>query len=81
MEDTPYRGFNCLRLLRNGDDQLVVGEDRELPVLLIALHAIETERQPVGERKVDGFIEVQLKAAIVSDRIVYGAHTARLQAD
>ena len=58
MEDTPYRGFNCLRLLRNGDDQLVVGEDRELPVLLIALHALQTLRQPVWEREVDCFIEV-----------------------
>ena len=41
-------------------------------MLLIALHAIETERQPVGEGKVDGFVEVQLEASIVSDRAVYG---------
>ena len=42
-------------------------------MLLITLHTIEAERQPVGERKVNGFIEVELKAVIVSDP-VYGTH-------
>ena len=47
-------------LLRNRDDQLIVGEHRQLAVLLIAPDAIEPVRQPIGKREVDRFVEVEL---------------------
>ena len=37
-------------------------------MLLITLHTIEAERQPVVERKVNGFIEVELSEEIDSAR-------------
>ena len=48
-------------MLRNGDDQLVVREDREFPVLLIALDTVKSLREPIGKGKVDSFVEIELK--------------------
>lgn len=56
----PQRCLYGLRLLSDCDEQFVMREHGQLPVFLIALHTIEAERQPVRQRKVHRFIEVEL---------------------
>ena len=52
-----------LELFRNRDDQLVVREDEELPMLLVALDAVQSLGQPIGQRKIDGFVEIELSGS------------------
>lgn len=62
----PHRGFDRLRLLRNRDDQLIVGEDRQLAMFLIAPHTVQAMRQPVRQRKVHSLVEVELNNTITN---------------
>ena len=61
----PDGGLDSLGLLRNRDDQFVVREHGMLPVFLVALHAIEAEREPIRKREIDSFVEVELTAESV----------------
>ena len=57
-------------MLSDGNEQFVVRKDRLLHVLLITLDAVEAERQPIREGKVDGLVEVEtvIEARMISLR-------------
>ena len=49
-----------MRLLRDRDEQFIMREHRQLPVLLVPLHTVQAQRQPVGKREVHRLVEVEL---------------------
>lgn len=60
----PDSGLNRVRLLRNSDEKFIMREHRVLPVFLVPPHAVEAQREPVGEREVYRLIEVQLHTTL-----------------
>jgi hypothetical protein len=58
--DVPHSGFNRAGLLRNGDEELVVGEHWLLLIFAILLNATKTKRKPVGQCEVHCLVEVEL---------------------
>ena len=60
MTNIPQCCLDRLRLLRDRDEQFIMRKHRQLPVLLVPLHAVQAEGQPIRERKVHRLVEVQL---------------------
>ena len=47
-------------MLSDRDDQLVMGEYRVLPMLLVVPDTLQALREPVREGKIDCFVEIEL---------------------
>ena len=56
----PHSCADGLRLLSYSDQEFVMGKYRKLAMFSISLDAITTEWEPVGQSKIDCFVEVKL---------------------
>lgn len=56
----PHGRLDCVRVLRDGHQELVMREDGLLGVASVVLHAVRAVGQPVRQGKVDRLVEVEL---------------------
>ena len=59
-DNLPHSSADGLRLLSYGNQEFVMGKHRKLAMFSISLDAITTEWEPVRQREIDRFVEVEL---------------------